>query len=117
MTFKLPTFAELMDIAATEPADQDEPACACGMTLSKFRETGLLGCPQCYQTFRTALAPIIEGSQGGRSQHMGTRPAYDAPAQSELDKLREALRAAIETEDYEQAAQLRDQIRDREAKA
>lgn len=48
---------------------------------------------------------------------MGTRPAYDAPAQSELDKLREALRAAIETEDYEQAAQLRDQIRDMEAKA
>lgn len=117
LTFKLPTFAELMDIAATEPADQDEPACACGMTLSKFRETGLLGCPQCYQTFRTALAPIIEGSQGGRSQHMGTRPAYDAPAQSELDKLREALRAAIETENYEQAAQLRDQIRDMEAKA
>ena len=117
LTFKLPTFAELMDIASTEPEDQDEPACACGMTLSKFRETGLLGCPQCYQTFRAALAPIIEGSQGGRSQHMGTRPVYGTPAQNELDKLRGALRAAIETEDYEQAAQLRDQIRDMEAKA
>ncbi len=115
-SIKLPSFAELMDLSAAEPAEQENTqACECGMTLARFRETGLLGCPKCYETFRDALAPIIERSQGGRSRHMGTRPPYASPAQADRDRLKEALKAAVEKEDYEQAARLRDQIRALEA--
>lgn len=118
LTFKLPSFAELMNVPFQREADEDEAACECGMTLSRFRETGLLGCPKCYDTFREELGPVIERSQGGRRQHMGVRPAFGAPAQeaSELEKLKEALRQAVESEDYEQAAGLRDQIRAMEGK-
>ena len=114
VSFKLPTFAELMNISF-KGAPEEETACECGVTLARFRETGLLGCPKCYDTFREELTPVIERSQGGRRQHLGTRPAFTAASQSELEKLREELHAAVETEDYEQAARLRDQIRALEA--
>lgn len=118
LSFKLPSFAELMNVPFQGQADADEAACACGMTLSRFRETGLLGCPKCYATFQEELEPVIERSQGGRRQHMGVRPAFGASAQeaSALEKLKEALRKAVEGEDYERAASLRDQIRAMEAK-
>lgn len=118
IAFKLPSFAELMNVSFKSAEKEEEAACACGMTLSRFKEGGLLGCPHCYETFREALMPVIERSQGGRRQHMGTRPALeDSPAQSELEKRREELCKAIEAEDYEQAARLRDEIRALEAEA
>lgn len=115
LSFKLPTFAELMNVSFQSAAQEEKAACQCGMTLPRFRETGLLGCPQCYETFRPELMSIIERSQGGRRQHMGVRPVLAAQAQSGLEKLREELRWAVEKEDYEQAARLRDEIRAMEA--
>ena len=116
ISFKLPSFAELMNVSFKNSEKEEEAACICGMTLSRFREGGLLGCPGCYETFREELMPIIQHSQGGRYQHMGTRPQIDSsPGQSELNKHREALRQAIENEDYEHAAKLRDEIRELEA--
>ena len=117
LVFKLPSFAELMDVSFKSAEKEEEAACGCGMTLSRFREGGLLGCPHCYETFREALLPVIERSQGGRRQHMGARPTLDSPAQTELEKRRAELRAAVEKEDYEQAARLRDEIRALEAEA
>lgn len=61
--------------------------------------------------------PVVQRSQGGRCQHMGARPQVGNAGASELDKCREALRTAIESEDYEQAARLRDEIRALEADA
>ncbi len=117
VAFKLPSFAELMNVSFKSAEKEEEAACECGMTLSRFREGGLLGCPKCYETFREELMPVIERSQGGRRQHMGARPVMGAPALTELEKRREELRAAIEQEDYEQAARLRDAIRALEANA
>ncbi|NCB31452.1 MAG: hypothetical protein EOM66_08605 [Clostridia bacterium] len=117
LSFKLPSFAELMNVSIQGPAEEGATACSCGMTLSRFRDTGLLGCPHCYETFRSELMPVIERSQGGRHQHMGVRPVVATPVQSELEKLREELRGAVEKEDYEQAARLRDEIRAMEAEA
>ena len=117
VAFKLPSFAELMNVSFKSAEKEEQAACVCGMTLARFREGGLLGCPKCYETFRQELMPVIERSQGGRRRHMGTRPAMSTPVQSELEKRREELRIAIEQEDYEQAARLRDAIRALEAEA
>lgn len=117
ISFKLPSFAELMNVSFKNAETEDEAACPCGMTLSRFRESGLLGCPHCYETFRQELMPVVQRSQGGRCQHMGARPQVGNAEASELDKRREELRAAIAREDYEQAARLRDEIRALEADA
>jgi protein arginine kinase activator len=92
----------------------DEPCPACGMTLRQFSETSLLGCPQDYQHFNKELLPLIERSHAGHSQHCGKTPSHAGKQQKnevELANLRRQLEQAVRAEDYETAAQLRDQIR------
>jgi len=87
----------------------------CGATLSDFRETGRLGCAECYRTFETALRDLLRRLHGS-SRHLGERyaPPGAPPAESEaasVAQLRDQLRVAVETENFELAAELRDQLR------
>ncbi len=113
---------------------------SCGTTYEAFRKTGLLGCPDCYETFSdrmeqifarvqasgrhtgrvykgSASAGATTGSAGKTVTATGTGTAESsasapaAAAVSEIDALRGDLRAAIGREDYEEAARLRDRIR------
>lgn len=97
------------------PATVDAAPCpSCGGTLKDFRETGRLGCAQCYLAFEVHLRDLLRRLHGS-SQHMGERyeqPGADShdPARQLLD-LRHQLRQAVDAENFELAAQLRDQIR------
>lgn len=101
-----------------EPPRGGEPtvdACAfCGLTFSDFRETGRLGCPHCYSAFEAHLRGLLRRIHGA-TQHVGKVYLPADPGQSERDKrlegLRRRLERAVEAEDFERAAQLRDQIR------
>jgi protein arginine kinase activator len=88
----------------------------CGATYLDFRRTGRLGCPYDYLVFRVGLAPLLDRVHRGR-RHSGKRPRR--PCRSpEVDRqiraLRRMLRTAVDSEDYAQAALLRDQIRGKE---
>ena len=92
-----------------------EGACDfCGGTLDDFRETGRLGCPHCYESFEGHLRTLLRRIHGA-SRHVGemylSPSAAAAPAQRDLDTLRDQLRRAVDTENFELAAELRDQIR------
>lgn len=83
----------------------------CGMTESELRRTGRVGCPDCYATFADILNPYVQKIHGA-TRHIGTAPA--APEQPKADPvadLKAQLKAAVESEDYERAASLRDEIR------
>jgi protein arginine kinase activator len=86
----------------------------CSATLRDFRDTGRLGCPQCYTSFETSLRELLRRVHGN-SVHVGHRYAAPESGQPQavvvLRELREQLRAAIESEDFERAADLRDRIR------
>ncbi|HEX6645397.1 MAG TPA: UvrB/UvrC motif-containing protein [Gemmatimonadales bacterium] len=86
----------------------------CGATLRNFRETGRLGCPDCWRSFEGQLRELVRRLHGS-TFHVGERYASrDADAAgtvSELGTLREQLRLAIETENFELAAELRDRLR------
>ena len=85
----------------------------CQMTWMEFRKCGLLGCAKCYETFEARLAPLIERAQEGATHHVGKAPqgsAGLADHQRRLRALRAELSEAIESEQYEHAAQLRDSI-------
>jgi protein arginine kinase activator len=87
------------------------------MTFSEFRENGRLGCPTCYQEFRQELLPLLENIHED-NHHIGKRPARSpgqTPEQSQVIQLRHQQRDAIEHEDYEKAAELRDRIAEIEA--
>jgi protein arginine kinase activator len=86
----------------------------CGMTFEKFRQTSLLGCPYDYEFFDKQLKALIEKSHGGHGEHHGKIPSKtpaDDRKHLELLKLRQELEAALQNEDYETAAKMRDRIK------
>lgn len=93
------------------------PCPFCGMKLDEFKKLGRLGCPQCYVTFEPHLAGLLRRLHGG-TQHVGKvyLPPDPSRAQQEqrLAGLRRKLDHAVQSEDFERAAQLRDQIRNLE---
>jgi protein arginine kinase activator len=96
------------------PPGDDTGACdSCGGTLQDFRESGRLGCPDCYDAFNQHLRGLLRRLHGS-SQHVGeqyTREEGDPSAGPSLGQLRERLRRAVETENFELAAEIRDRIR------
>ncbi|NJD19108.1 MAG: hypothetical protein FIA95_07490 [Gemmatimonadetes bacterium] len=101
------------DAASSEPA-QDLRCSFCGLTFRDFRETGRLGCPHCYASFEAHLRGLLRRIHGG-TQHVGKVYLPPDPSATEMEKrletLRRKLQRAVETEDFERAARLRDEIR------
>ena len=86
----------------------------CGMTLKKFSQKSLLGCPHDYEVFDQSLRPLIARSQAGHTRHCGKVPSRAPRAMRnhmEVVRLRRRLDDAVRAEDYEVAAEIRDQIR------
>ncbi|HEX5633442.1 MAG TPA: UvrB/UvrC motif-containing protein [Gemmatimonadales bacterium] len=103
------------------PAAEGARCPACGATLADFRDTGRLGCGECYVTFGAQLRDLLRRLHGS-TRHVGERyaspggPAPEpvvepAPVAAELVELRERLRRAIADENFELAAELRDRLR------
>lgn len=86
---------------------------ACGTTFEEFRRTSRLGCAHCYEEFRVQLKPLLLKLHG-RAKHEGRIPErVDAQlkAQSRLEKLRRDMEIAVASENFEEAAVLRDALR------
>jgi protein arginine kinase activator len=89
----------------------------CGIKYMEFRADGRLGCPADYEVFRTGLVPILQRIHRA-TRHVGKSPrrrAVHRTTPAELLDLRQQLRRAVESEEYELAAHLRDTIRQKEA--
>ena len=89
----------------------------CGLTYAEFRNQGRLGCPNDYEVFAQPLAEILEKVHGG-TEHTGkvpSRAGRDAKDQRERMRLRRQLAQAVEREQYEEAARLRDLLRQKES--
>ena len=86
----------------------------CGFSFEDIARTGLPGCPDCYRVFNARLRPTI-GKIHGRAVFRGNAPEkYEDIKKNhrEISELRAQLEKAVEAEDYEEAAFLRDKIRD-----
>jgi len=83
----------------------------CGMTFADFRERGRFGCPNDYEVFREGIDPLLERMHG-TTQHRGKTPAAARAANPDdrLRQLRAELQESVDTEAFERAAQLRDEI-------
>ena len=100
---------------------QAEPTCeGCGITWHEFRQGGLFGCANDYTTFEKDLTPLLQRAHEGATHHVGKVPTrrggtgVPMKRQIDLSKLRKELAKAVEAEDYERAAKLRDQIKQAE---
>jgi protein arginine kinase activator len=99
--------------AAEELAKLDQRACpVCGITFYEFRNQGRLGCPHDYVFFEKELTPLIANIHG-ETQHVGKRPRGrqgGTDEQTELIRLRREMKEATQKEEYERAAEIRDEI-------
>jgi protein arginine kinase activator len=104
-------------LAPADPADGAEACPRCGATLQDFRETGHLGCGDCYLAFAEPLRELLRRLHGS-THHTGMAYAPPGapppPAEESVEALREQLRRAVEAEAFERAAELRDRLRGRE---
>ena len=101
--------------AAEQPA---RPAdCArCGYSYDQLQESGLLGCPECYDAFRERILPMLRRYHR-EIGHVGKAPRAEGPRASlrrEMAELKTAIEAAIAREAFEEAARLRDAIKEKE---
>jgi protein arginine kinase activator len=106
----------LAQMGEEEPkgTEGDEPCAFCGLTFAAFREAGRLGCPHCYTAFEGHLRGLLRRIHGG-TRHMGKVYLPPDPTASDMEKrldgLRRKLERAVEMEDFERAAEIRDEIR------
>lgn len=121
--YTIKTHVSLQDLLSAfisahgEASDMAETTCPdCGMSYGDFRNEGRLGCPNDYEIFREALDPLMEKVHGA-VEHTGKVPSRAGESQRkqrDLMTMRRAMRAAVEREDYEEAARLRDLIKEKE---
>jgi len=85
----------------------------CGFSQADFKKAGRLGCPECYKTFSEALEGLLKTMHKG-TKHVGKVPESLRQSRDLNDRLKllqKKLSKAIEDEDFEEAAILRDEIK------
>ena len=113
-------------LSAALPARSGASRCPeCGSTMNDIKKSGKVGCANCYDLFFSELMPTIRSIHGNTS-HIGKHPVIeytenreekkDAPDDkaAKIEQLRAELKKAIADENFERAAQLRDEIRQQE---
>lgn len=106
--------AKLVDDVATDESTKVGPVqCdSCGMLYSSFKESGRFGCAQCYRTFAVKLRPLLRRIHGN-TRHVGKHPVGDEESVAltrEVQQMEDKLQQAIDVENFELAADLRDRI-------
>lgn len=85
----------------------------CGSSFSDIAESGRAGCSECYETFKKELLPSLSRLHG-KVKHIGRAPEgftmYEEKEQK-IENLKKELKAAVEREEFETAAKLRDEIK------
>ena len=87
------------------------------MTLAEFKAEGRLGCSHDYDAFRVGLEPLLLRIHRA-TRHVGKAPKHQGPSPgraAEMVELRRLLLSAVATEQYEEAARIRDLLRKKEA--
>ncbi|MEO5904122.1 MAG: UvrB/UvrC motif-containing protein [Gemmatimonadaceae bacterium] len=100
---------------AMQATQGDASRCTfCSSTFRDFRSTGRLGCAHCYDAFENSMRDLLRRVHGN-SKHIGRR--YEPPANVDMpdggtaNELRDRLRRAVESEQFELAADIRDKLR------
>jgi protein arginine kinase activator len=90
------------------------PTCECGCTIVDIQNNkGRLGCPKCYETFDNVLEDMFLKCHRG-TEHIGRLPKsiQDQAKKNILADLEKRMKTAVSTENYEEAAKIRDRIKE-----
>ncbi len=108
-------FAQLLSAVVPELKEMALRECpSCGLNYLEFRQSMKLGCPHDYEAFEKPLEQLLERIHGA-TRHTGKVPASageEEAVRGRLRGLRKQLQSAVDEEEYERAAELRDRIRE-----
>ena len=111
-----PSFNDFMS-SFYDKDESDALVCdTCGTTLDEFSRTGKLGCAKCYKVFESSIIPVLNGVHMNvkhTGKHPGERVKVDVAkesAKNKKDMLKRELKSAVSTENFEEAARIRDEI-------
>lgn len=96
-----------------QPEEEEKRCPVCGMTFSDYKESGLLGCANCFRVFEEQLLPEIEKIQG-ETVHVGKRPLGDEELyrlQDRQKSLRFELEQALKEKRMQDAEKINREIR------
>jgi len=107
----------MLGLGASQEIEQavgaDLKCARCGFTQADFKKTGRLGCPECYKTFAEGLSGLLKTMHKG-TKHIGKAPEALRASRESSDRfkaLQKKLMKAIESENFEEAAALRDELK------
>lgn len=109
-------FGEAVELGA---AQHSAKCSVCGSTFSDIAKNGKVGCAECYKTFGEELLPYLKRVHGS-TKHIGKipnrAPLIVVEEKETVESLKNQLNRLVSEEKYEQAAVIRDKIREMEAK-
>jgi len=102
------------DLKEVQNFNKKQHACInCGMTFANIRQSGKIGCSECYLVFEQELEPTLRRINGN-NRHVGKVPSRSGKslqARKKLDELKIDLQQAVAEEQYEKAVLIRDSIK------
>ncbi|MBS4210510.1 UvrB/UvrC motif-containing protein [Bacillus sp. FJAT-50079] len=90
----------------------------CKMTFQQFIKIGRFGCAHCYTSFKGHLTPLLKRLHSGNITHGGKVPERiggSIHVKKKIEQLRAELNSLVTREEFEKAADVRDQIRSLES--
>lgn len=102
----------LADLGLRAEEDLKKTCPGCGLSYIDFRKTGRLGCDNCYKAFEKSLQGLLETIHRSTT-HVGKVPSrerVEADGFAMLNSLETQLCAAVEKEEFEKAATIRDKL-------
>lgn len=104
-------------LAVDKEYEEEDIICPnCYSTYNEYKDTGKVGCSRCYEIFEKQLKPILKNIYG-YEEYIGKSPKVDDThvyISKEIGILKEDLNRAVEHEEYEKAADIRDRIKELE---
>lgn len=111
--------SELVDIEGISKESRTPTCNSCGLSYEEFKKRGRLGCKNCYESFKDQLYPLLRKIHGS-IHHRGKLPRVKVekkiPLEEKIKNLKVFLERAIRIEEYEEAARIRDEIKELEKK-
>lgn len=111
--FGIPTWSSNAP-QSKQPSQEKQQCEICGMTYQQFLKEGKFNCPNCYHAFYERLPEVFKRLHNGATEHTGKIPGglnKTYQIKKEIEVLRQKMKSAVEQEEFEEAAKLRDEVK------
>ncbi|MBZ4688213.1 MAG: protein arginine kinase activator [Clostridia bacterium] len=111
-------FSDAIDTTRDRTLHREMICPVCNISYANFANSGKLGCSYCYENFQERLEPLLKRIHGS-TQHSGKFPQRAGgkfKIKQQIRELKSQLQKLVAEEKFEKAAEVRDKVKELEAK-